>query len=432
MPWLLAAGAVCAVMYGAEFQSPGGVKEECVSGVRVPGGRYTQADAGEEQRLCSIDFHSVGTALCPKTWSTSPATIVYDVSSGQFAQNAAGFEAQSCGKGGRARRDAAGELAIYKMSMNAQDTSGTFAPASLVYYHLSRYFETAVKVPVAVYRTIDREAHARRVIEPGLRYTTGKPQLRMVHAGWRHLEQAATKGGTFAGTKEVVMPDGRRLFGVLLTETGIRYGAEINGTRASKGIEGQNRDFQQTPAYRALRSDQPLLEAIRSAGGGAGDAQMAFWMRELTEVILLDYILGQQDRIGNIDYTVESYASASGPIRLKRTWLNDNDAGVRASYADFAKRTHMLDGVAHFSATTYRKLMRLNSDLTSKGALNRFLAGEFGLSEAQMSLIEQRARESSEIVKKACKEKRLRFDLEPERLLASGAAGEEPVDCEGR
>jgi hypothetical protein len=365
-------------------------------------------------------------------WSTSPATIVYDVSGGRFANRPATFESQACGKGGPARKDAAGELAMYKMSMNAQDTSGTFSPSSLVYYHLSRYFETAVKVPVAVYRTIDKTEHTRRVIEPGVRFTAGKSSLRMVHAGWVRMKQAAKGDASFKGASELVARDGKTLFGVLLTETGTRYGPEINGTRESRGIEGQNRDFQQTAAYRALRQDKPLEDAIRASGGKAGAAQMVYWMRELTEIILLDYILGQQDRIGNIDYTIETYSTKGHELRLKRTWLNDNDAGVRASYADFAKKTHMLDGVAHMSATTYGKLLRLESDLSARGEVHGFLRESFGLSEGQMSLIEKRTAESAAVLRRACEEKRLRFDLEPEEYLARGGVGETEMRCEGR
>jgi hypothetical protein len=35
-------------------------------------------------------------------------------------------------------------------------------------------------------------------------------------------------------------------------------------------------------------------------------------------------------------------------VRLKRTHLNDNDAGARVEYANFAKSTGMLDDLHHF------------------------------------------------------------------------------------
>ena len=81
------------------------------------------------------------------------------------------------------------------------------------------------------------------------------------------------------------------------------------------------------------------------------DAQFVFWMKELTEITLFDFIFSQQDRVGNIDYVDYWYwleddqvhrARASGPGRpnnvpsgallLKRTHLNDNDAAARAHF----------------------------------------------------------------------------------------------------
>jgi len=52
--------------------------------------------------------------------------------------------------------------------MNAKGTSGTFATASLLYYHLARYLDASVRVPVSVYRSIDRMAHDQRVTQRGL------------------------------------------------------------------------------------------------------------------------------------------------------------------------------------------------------------------------------------------------------------------------
>ena len=102
-----------------------------------------------------------------------------------------------------------------------------------------------------------------------------------------------------------------------LNSPGHRYGSEINGTRKSGWGKGQNRDFQETPAFLALRSSKPLSEAIveglekgrkdrqinKDLGPDVSDRQMAFWMQELTEIVLLDFIFSQQDRVGNIDFT---------------------------------------------------------------------------------------------------------------------------------
>jgi hypothetical protein len=148
------------------------------------------------------------------------------------------------------------------MSVNAPDTSGTFAPASLLYYHFARYLHNAVNVPVAVYRTIDKESHRKRVIEPGLRFSEGKSALRMLHAGWRYLDQSAGSSPTAIETSETLTPDGRQLLVVLLMEKGVRHGAEVNGPRTGGWGKGQNLALQRTAPFQALRQPGALKEAI--------------------------------------------------------------------------------------------------------------------------------------------------------------------------
>jgi len=81
--------------------------------------------------------------------------------------------------------------------------------------------------------------------------------------------------------------------------------------------------------------------------GGVSKEQVVYWMQDLTEITLLDYIFSQQDRVGNIDFVPYWHWVEDGKVRLaqadgdnspaetagkspqliRRTWLNDNDAG---------------------------------------------------------------------------------------------------------
>lgn len=151
------------------YTSPNGVIERCVAIAPIPGGTYSEHDGNEEGRLCAIDLYAPSVAMCPKTWSTSPGTLIYDISSGDFANDPVRFERDACPKGGSAIKEAVGELAKHKQSINTVDSSATLSTASLLYYHLSRYFETTVNVPVSVYRSIDKDAHLKRVTEAGFR-----------------------------------------------------------------------------------------------------------------------------------------------------------------------------------------------------------------------------------------------------------------------
>ncbi len=446
-----------------DYKSAGGVVERCVAATPVPGGAYTDADRQTETRYCRFDFYSPSVALCPKTWSTSPATVVYDVSSGRFAGDAPRFEKEACRQGGSARRSAHADVGLYKYSMNGAETSGTFSTASLLYYHLSRYFHASVSVPVAVYRSMDRQAHRARVSEHGVAITADKPASSMLHAGWTTLTAAEQDPASYGAAGELFTADRRKIYGVILMAAGEAYGPEINGTRSSSWGDGQSRDFQETPPFTALRGEKPLPEAVADGLAKArGDArfkgavteaapeQLVFWMRDLLDVTLLDFILGQQDRIGNIDFVPYWYwiekdlvrrTPAQGakpppeiasftPKRIARTALNDNDAGVRLSYLNYTARTGMLEKIRHYDADTYRRLMALDRDFSERGQLFEYVASTFGLTEAELRQVVGNTKRAATILRETCHAGHLRFDLDPEGFLRDGTVRETAVDCD--
>jgi hypothetical protein len=442
------------------FTSPAGVQERCVMLTRMPGATYRDADVAEERAFCAIDLHGRTHAMCPKLFSTSPGTLVYDLRGGPYTDNPAGFERDVCPRGHVVEKEAADEPISFKMSVNTRETSATFANASLVYYHFARYFDAAVHVPPAVLRSIDKNAHRTRVASRGEALSAGRPALKMNHAAWTTLARAEQAPASYQPTAELFTADGQQVYGVLLHPRGRRYGDEVNGSRKSGWGDGQSRDFQETPPFIALATDRPLIQAIDEgvARGymrtavpvAARDEQMVFWMRALVDLTLLDYLFSQQDRIGNIDYLTYWYWVENGEVRrmpahgthppdeiakfspklLKRTELADNDAGVRTSYINYAKRTGMLERIRHYSAGTYQRLMALDADLAARGPLHEHIRTTFGLSDAEFAQVAANARSAAAILRESCRAGRLRFDLEPERFLRDGKAVETRVDCD--
>jgi len=445
-----------------EFRSPGGATEHCIALDRMPGGVYAESDSRKEEELCAIDFYGGRHGLCPKVFSTSPGTLIYDLAGGPRENDRQGFERTGCSEGGLVKKGPHGEPISYKMSVNGRTTSATFANSSLIYYHFARYFDTSVHVPVAVFRSMDRHEHQRRVSAPGLSRSGASASLKMNHSAWQTLIAAEKDPKSYTPTAELFTPEGL-LYGVMLHPAGKRYSEEINGTRASGWGDGQNRDFQQTAPYRALRSDSSLADAIaegrdaafrdsriaKATGKDATPQQMVFWMSDLIDITLLDFIFSQQDRIGNIDYvpywfwveegqllrrraresTPPADLAARNPVLLKRTELGDNDAGVRMTYANYAKRTGMLDNLRHYRAETYERLMRLHRDFASQGPLHAYVGSTFGLSEREFARIVENTAEAARILHRSCTEGQLRFDVEPEELLLSGEVSPRKVDC---
>jgi hypothetical protein len=444
------------------FTSPNDATERCVVLDHMPGGHYSDADLAKEAELCAMDFHDGDHALCPKVFSTSPGTLIYEINGGAGGTDPEDIERQACGVGVN-KNAALGEPISYKMSVNTRESSATFANSSLIYYHFARYFRTNVDVPVAVFRSIDRKEHSRRVSTRGVSLSAGNTGLRMNHAAWQALQAAEVDPSSYQPGSELFTPEGL-LYGVMLHPSGKRYSEEINGTRESGWGNGQNLDFQETAPFRALRSNKPLAAAIeegkrvalqnprlaKATGNDATPQQMVYWMSDLIDITLLDFIFSQQDRIGNIDYlsfwrwsedgslrsrpadsrVVPADLAALEPIYIKQTELGDNDAGVRLTYVNYTKRTGMLQKLRHYRADTYLQLMRLDQDFRSSGPLHEYVRTTFGLSEREFRQVVANTMEAAGILRESCKAGSLRFDVEPEEFLLTAEVAPKPVQCQ--
>lgn len=447
----------------AEFTSPTGTVERCIRIAPIPDGAYSNDDQKDEAAYCEMDLYAADVALCPKTWSTSPGMMVYDISSGPYANNRAEFERNACKEGKSAKDLAKDSLAKFKVTMNASGTSGTYSASPLLYYHFSRYFDMTVKVPVSVWRSMDRAMHASEVAKPGLAISGHNRSARMNHAGWQHLVDAEANPASYSPTDDLFTADRAQIYGILTSSPGHRYGSEINGTRKSGWGKGQNLDFQETPAFLALREDAPLVDAIdaglrkgrrdsqinRDLGPDVPREQMVYWMREVSEIVLLDFIFSQQDRVGNIDFTPYYYWIANGDVEhkrarhhepgdsavpagamlLRRTNLNDNDAGGRVAYANFAKTTQMLEKLRHFDGKVYARLLALNADLQAQGPIYQWLDSSLGLKDAEVSQVVKNTALATGILRESCNTGKLRFDLNPKQFFLNGDVTPDAVAC---
>ena len=476
--FVLASGAILAAQFQGTPTAYG--KEQCFVLNRFgddSGAHYRSKDADKEKALCGIAFDSEQIGLCPKTWSTSPGTEIYDISNSQYKGKPTVFEAEYCPKQRALKGKVEGvdKLAAYKQSVNGQfkqSTSATFSQASPLYYHFSRYLGTTVDVPVAVIRTMDAQEHLRRVASRGPAMAQGK----MILAGWNVVVSAEKNPSGYIPVNEFYYQDPKNglLYGTMLKGPGARYGPEFNGNISGKGYTQQYVFIQQTPAFLALATQKDFADAAnlgaasskkdpvvaKALGASVSNQQMMFWMQELSEILILDYIFNQQDRPGNIDYLWEwYYVTEGGEVKsvrvsseaprpsmasipmpdevknssrhylIQKTQINDNDAGGRR-YANFTKQFGLLGKIRHLNAGTYQQLVRMAKDFQAKGPLYNYLLNTFYLSPAYVDGIAQNTEQAAGILQGICKAGSMRFDLNSEGYLKTQTVEEPHVDCE--
>jgi hypothetical protein len=457
------------------YKSPSGIDEHCKVLPPFPDSQdnYSKRDGEKEAELCSVNFYDPNVVLGAKVWSTSPGTIVYlgkDAKPGQKDQP-----------------DGVKKIASYKQTMNQPKTSGTFSQASLMYYHMARFFDTAVYVPPAVYREMDPKEHFNRVASK----TSGGASS-MNKAGWDALKNTAS----YTPKSEMWTSDAKKIYGIMVRGKGDRYGEIVNGMRRSWGV-GQNEDFLKTPGtYAAMTGGTSLPDILgkgmvacadckepkmaksisnwaKIAKADSDNADLAvkvqeiYWAKEMTEIAILDYIFSQQDRIGNIDYRwawswVETDPTSGRDevkgewvkepldtkkalladiqkrgakykegslIRIMRTQLNDNDAGGRQSYANFTKKVKMLEQFRRLAPSTYEKVMQLDADLKrgSNSIVAQYFKKYFYLSGNQLAQLVNNSQAAAAILKANCS--KIVFDLKPKEFILNGNVTPEANLC---
>jgi hypothetical protein len=297
----------------------------------------------------------------------------------------------------------------------------------------------------------------------------------MILNGWNVVNSAERSPSGYSPVNEFYYGDPKDglFYGTMLKGPGVRSGPEFNGNIVGKGYSEQYVFLQQTPAFLALTSTASFTDAAslginqrkrdpvvaRALGPGVSNEQMMFWMKEFSEICLLDYIFSQQDRPGNIDYLwVWYYVDKQGQLQsersdsevgrsamasiqvpedikgnaklilIQKTQINDNDAGGRR-YTNFTKKFGLLEKLHHLGPVTYRKLIHLANDFTAKGSSYNYLRDTFYLNSGYVDLIAQNTIQAAQILQNTCKAGTLRFDLDPETYLMTGKVEDAHVDC---
>jgi hypothetical protein len=356
-----------------EHTAPNGTVELATRPSTFPGHPeiYSQKDIEKEKELAAIDFYNGKTkddldiVLIPKTYSTSPGLNVHAI------KLPAGVSRLSYASAHTGKSDSGqGKLiAKYKQSI---PTHFTYSPSIIGYYHLSRFLD-AGHVEPAIVRTMDVASH-KPLADLGTAKATGSNN-REQWTQLRALDDAHSNPSLY--TK-----DGKQLYGVLQANPTGEQSYPHLGDLAGAGA------FAASSEFAKVTSSSPLKLNYRDAAGKLDQAavQQIVQIRDLSDMVLIDYIMSQADRFsGNMhsekvylwieNGVLKSDSKKSDPAKaaeqlkqlpadavlVNRMIMKDNDAGLISGNS--ARTNHLLEKISHMDSKTYDRLLDLQKEL---------------------------------------------------------------------
>ena len=260
-------------------------------------------------------------------------------------------------------------IAKYKQSI---PNHFTYSPSILGYYHLSRFLD-AGHVEPAIVRTMDVDAH-KPLADLGTAKAVGSNN-RTQWTELRALDDAHTN-------PRVYTQDGRQLYGALQVnpsgEQSYPHLSDLAGASA----------FAASAEFARLTDPNPLKLDIKDASGKLNQAavQQLVQVRDLSDMLLMDFIMSQADRFSGNMHSEKIYlwiengvlkdktkksdpAKATEQLKqippeavlVDRMIMKDNDAGLISGNS--VKTYHLLEKVSHMDPKTYDRLLDLQKEL---------------------------------------------------------------------
>jgi hypothetical protein len=353
--------------------APSGVIELAIRSAVFPGHPeiYTEKDIEKEKELAELDFYNGKTkegldiVLIPKTYSTSPGLNVHAVKLPDGMSHLAYAAAHST----KAHASNDEIVAKYKQSI---PTHFTYSPSILGYYHLGRFLNTGHVEP-AIVRTMDVSAH-KPLADLGKVKAIGSNN-RNQWTQLRALDDAHSNQSLY--TK-----DGKQLYGALQVNPSGEQQYPHLGQLAGAGA------FAASSEFAKVANPHPLNLNYKDPTGklNQGAVQQIVQIKDLSDMILMDFIMSQADRFSGNMHSEKVYiwiengalkeeAKKSNPAKaaeqlqkiptdavvVDRMIMKDNDAGLISGNS--AKTSHLLDKVSHMDPKTYDRLLDLQKEL---------------------------------------------------------------------
>ncbi len=388
--------------------------EICVIPKHFAGGEYSDRDSKVEAKLCTIDGHT-NAAVCPKLNSSNPGLDFYSVPEGSTPDQVAAAHCDT---------DGAKKIAKYKLS-----SSCSYTPSILGYYHVSRMLGGIADVPPAVLRTFDLKNH----IALGRKALAATKSGSLIRQTWAGL-MAQLTAGSKAKRKDVLLTD----------DFSQSYGALSENPRKEDFYkEFFNGGRNNVARARSFRDNNPIVRLLaRNADIGSlvgrdfttENVQKMVQLKDAADMIVIDTLMNQQDRFGNIHYLMTYYyrdaddrgpdgsarlktrksltseeAARLGAVEVKTMLLKDNDCGVTKD--NIARQAGLADRIAHIDPGTYRGILHFDA-IADSAETREFFVRELAFTDGDYASVRKNLKELAAKLHQACAKGRLKLDLD--------------------
>jgi hypothetical protein len=397
-----------------EIAVPGKKAEVCVVPKHFANGEYSDEDLKTEGHLCEIDENS-NAAVCPKMNSTNPGLDIYSLPQGSTPKQV---------EEARCKAPGAKKIAKYKLS-----TSCSYTPSILGYYHLSRMLGGIANVPPGVLRTFELQNH----IALGRTALAETPPRALIHQTWAGLMSQLTAGGHASRRDLFLTDDLTQSYGALSQNPAKEkfYQEFFNGGPSNMSRAVNFRDKNPIVALLARNAD---INTLVGRSFTADNVQKMVQLRDAANLIVIDTLMNQQDRFGNIHYYETYYyrdskdpnpdgsaklkssrdltpeeATQAGAVQVKEMLLKDNDCGVTKQ--NVAKETGLADRIAHIDPNTYGRLLQLDATADSPET-KEFFVQELVFTQSDYANVRRNLKELATKLHQACSQGKLRPDLD--------------------
>ncbi len=277
--------------------SSGGNQETCVIPNKYSFGldaKYSKSDSEMEKELCSIDFDS--NPLCPKLNSTNPGTLVVDKEK---------FDSKNtlnCSK-----KDFSVQ-AKFKQSITC-----SYSSSALAAYHLTRILNINLNTPVSVVKTMKSDHH-KQIVDQAKSILSNRTN-EIIYKSWKNFdENHVTKNRS---EEKLFVDKGQFLYGALSENV-----KKENIYTEVSGVGPYDTRYErfktQTPFVRVSNSDNLSAMFASELNKPETLAPKIKQMEDVTNMVILDTLLAQDDRIGNIHFYISWGHIKDGKLKLKK------------------------------------------------------------------------------------------------------------------